>query len=271
MSSTPLLKLFTKYPPIIGMIHVGALPGTPRNSKLPAQLIDQAIAETEIYCRAGIDGLIVENMHDVPYLKNAVGPEIVAMMTRLGQTVKEAAQMPIGIQILAGANRAALAVAHAAGLDFIRAEGYVFGQVADEGYIDANAGELKRYQRHIGAEKVQILTDIKKKHSAHAVTDDVSIAETARAAEFFLSDGVIITGTATGQTADPAEIREVKNRVKIPVLVGSGVTIDNVGNYLLLGDGLIIGSHFKKEGGWMNKPDYERIARLIEKVNKLRS
>lgn len=46
-------------------------------------------------------------------------------------------------------------------------------------------------------------------HSAHALTSDVSIEEMARAAEFFLSDGVIITGVATGAQADPQELTSI--------------------------------------------------------------
>jgi len=40
---------------------------------------------------------------------------------------------------------------------------------------------------------------------------------------------------------------EVKNSVNIPVLVGSGVTLNNVHEYKGA-DGFIIGSHFKKNG-----------------------
>lgn len=65
---------------------------------------------------------------------------------------------------IAGANKEALAVAMATGGSFIRAEGFVFSHVADEGWMDSCAGELLRYRRSIGAEDVAILTDIKKKH-----------------------------------------------------------------------------------------------------------
>lgn len=50
------------------------------------------------------------------------------------------------------------------GLDFIRAEGFVFSHVADEGIINACAGDLLRYRKQIGAENIQIFADIKKKH-----------------------------------------------------------------------------------------------------------
>ena len=129
---------------IIGMIHVGALPGTPRfNGDLP-DVIERARSEALIYKDAGIDILAIENMHDVPFLNQQVGPEIVAAMTVIGYEVKNATGLHCGIQILAGANQEALAAAQAAGLDFIRAEGFVFAHVADEGLMEGCAGPLLR-------------------------------------------------------------------------------------------------------------------------------
>lgn len=255
---------------IIGMIHVEPLPGTPKfKSGLP-QIIDKARAEAQVYKDAGIDALAIENMHDLPYLNRAVGPEVVAAMAVVGYEVKQASGLPCGVQILAGANREALAVAQAAGLDFIRAEGFVFAHVADEGLIEAGAGDLLRYRRQIGAERILILTDIKKKHSSHAITADVDIVETAHAAEFFLSDGLIVTGAATGLEASLEELQRVKAAVDVPVLVGSGVTLENVGTYLAVADALIVGSYFKQGGHWAREVDSERVTAFMKKVNRLR-
>ncbi|XP_010023197.1 PREDICTED: uncharacterized protein F13E9.13, mitochondrial-like, partial [Nestor notabilis] len=153
--------------------------------------------------------------------------------------------------------------------DFIRAEGFVFSHVADEGIINACAGNLLRYRKQVGAENIQIFADIKKKHSAHALTADVSVAQTASAAELFLADGVVLTGTATGLPTDPQELKEVKDAVKIPVLIGSGVTLENVRNYLDA-NALIIGSYFKKEGYWANAVDPDRVKKFMEHISKLR-
>lgn len=254
---------------IIGMIHVRALPGTPLNRLTISDIKEEACREAEIYYNAGLDGLIIENMHDIPYTLD-VGPEVCACMTAVCTAVRGLyPSWPLGVQILSAANHSALAVALASGLDFIRAEGFVFSHVADEGLLNACAGELLRYRKRIGAEHVQIFTDIKKKHSAHALTADVSIAETAQAAEFFLSDGVVVTGSATGAKADPQELREVSQSVRIPVLIGSGVTDDNVEHYLQA-SAMIIGSHFKKGGYWANGVDAERVKRFMGKMHKLR-
>ncbi|XP_051485627.1 uncharacterized protein F13E9.13, mitochondrial-like isoform X1 [Apus apus] len=226
---------------VVGMVHVAALPGTPRSSFPLTQIIDQACQEAEAYKDAGVDGLIVENMHDLPYMV-CPGPEVTAAMTVISAAVRQTCpRLALGVQVLSAANQEAVAVALAAGLDFIRAEGFVFSHVADEGIINACAGNLLRYRKQIGAENIQIFADIKKKHSAHALTADVGVAETAAAAEFFLADGVVLTGTATGLPAHPQELKEVKHAVKIPVLIGSGVTLENVTNYLDA-DALIIGS-----------------------------
>ena len=75
------LRLFASAKPVIGMIHVGALPGTPAGRLPLAKIIAAAVREAKIYREAGLDGVALENMHDVPYLRGAVGPEIVAAMT----------------------------------------------------------------------------------------------------------------------------------------------------------------------------------------------
>jgi membrane complex biogenesis BtpA family protein len=206
-------QIFRKKHPIIGMIHVLALPGTPLYKGSVQQIIDVATEEASIYKKAGIDAIMLENMHDVPYTKIHVGPEINSVMTLVAQIVKKETGLTMGIQILAGANQAALAVALASGLEFIRAEGFVFGHVADEGYIDSQAAELLRYRKMIGAESIAVFTDIKKKHSAHSITADVDLIDTAHAAEFFLSDGVIITGKQTGVSADVIELESV-NKIR---------------------------------------------------------
>lgn len=254
---------------VIGMIHVDALPGTPKYHAPMPEVIAKAKAEALQYKATGIDVLMIENMHDVPFSRSA-GPEIVAAMTVLGYEVKNTTGLRCGLQILAAANREALAAAQAAGLDFVRAEGFVFGHLADEGYIDGCAADLLRYRTQIDADHILVLTDIKKKHSSHALTADVDIVETAHAAEFFLSDGVIVTGIATGTEANLEELRAVKQAVQIPVLVGSGVTTENVDRYLDVADALIVGSYFKYNGLWHKGVDSERVKAFMAKVNRLR-
>lgn len=243
---------------LIGMLHLGALSGTPGACHSIEALIEQALAEARIYRDAGFTALGIENMHDRPYLKGGVGPEITAAMTVIAREVKRQTDLPLGIQVLAAANREALAVAQASGADFVRVEGFVYAHVADEGVIESCAGELLRYRRAIGAERVLVFADIKKKHSAHAITADVSIVETAKAAEFFLADGVVVSGAATGEPASPEEVRDVAQASRVPVLVGSGLTPANLPQFSRA-HGFIVGSSVKEGGVWHNRLDPDAV------------
>lgn len=250
---------------LIAMLHVQALPGTPANHLTMSQIIDFTLKEAEVYLEQGIDTFIIENMHDTPYLNRIVGSEITASMAIIAYELKKRFPLKLGIQILAGANKEALSAAFCSGAEFIRAEGFVFSHIADEGMMNSCAGELLRYRKAIGAEKVKIITDIKKKHSAHAITSDVDIVETAKAAQFFKADGVIITGSSTGVSADVEELMQVKKSVGMPVLIGSGITDENLLTYLKYADGLIIGSYFKEKGYWANDISGERVKKVIQK------
>jgi membrane complex biogenesis BtpA family protein len=263
--------LFTNTKPVVGVIHVGALPGTPASKSCVEELTELAAREAAMYRDGGVDGLMVENMHDVPYLRGAVGPEIVAAMAVIARAVKSESRLPVGVQILAGANKEAMSVAHAAGLDYVRVEGFVFAHVADEGLIQSSAAELLRFRKLIGAERVRVWADVKKKHSSHAITADVSLGETAAAAEFMRADAVVVTGGVTGEPPRAGDVREAKSRCRLPVLLGSGVTPSNVAEFYDGADGFIVGSYFKEGGVWSNTVDPSRVARLTDAVVKLRA
>jgi len=246
------------------MIHLPGLPGTPHARLIPAEIADHARREAATLIDCGVDALLVENMHDRPYLRGSVGPEIVAAMTAAALAVRECTAAPCGVQVLAGANEAALAVALAAGLDFVRVEGFVFAHVADEGVLEGCAGPLLRARKAWDAEHIRIFTDIKKKHGAHAITADVSIAETAKAAAFFCSDGVIVSGVATGEPVDFEELEQVARAVDLPVLVGSGANPENASQLFQYADAIIVGSAFKEGGDWTAPLDRDRIRAFVE-------
>lgn len=266
----PLKSLFRRTKPVIGMIHVGALPGTPANAANLHQLEADAVREAKLYRDAGIDGVMLENMHDTPYLRGRAGPEIVAAMAVIARVVKDTSCLPCGVQILAAANVEAIAVAHAAGLDFIRAEGFAFAHVADEGIIQSSAAELLRYRRSIGGERVQIWADVKKKHSSHAITSDVGIGETAHAVEFMRGDAVIVTGVITGKAPNPEDVREVKSATRLPVILGSGVTAANIATFAAEADAFIVGSEFKVAGHWAGAVDVRRVRRFLKALQPMR-
>jgi predicted TIM-barrel enzyme len=152
----------------------------------------------------------------------------------------------------------------------VRVEGFVFAHVADEGLIEADAGALLRFRRGIGADAIRVFADIRKKHASHAITADVDLLETARAAEFSLADGVIVTGVATVCEADAAEVAAVSAAIGIPTLVGSGLTSDNLARFAAA-DGFIVGSSVKRDGLWSNALDRTRVqgmARAFERLGE---
>ena len=252
---------------LVGVVHTGGLPGTPAGDQSIDKIVETAVAEARVYATAGFHGVMIENTHDRPYLKGSVGPEIVAALAVIGHEVRGATRVPLGVQVLAGANQCALAVALACGASFVRVEGFVFAHVADEGIIESSAGSLLRYRRAIGADRIRVFADIKKKHSAHALTADVSLVETAKAAEFFLVDGVIVSGIATGQPTDAAEVQSVARSVGVPTLVGSGVTLSNFADYSDA-DALLVGSSIKHGGIWSGPIDESGARALARAFNK---
>ena len=255
---------------IIGMVHIEALPGTPMHSKPFQEIIKQALIEAAILQNSGVDAILIENMHDVPYLKKKVGPEIVSCMTAIACEMRHNIHLPIGIQILAAANQEALAVALAANLDFIRAEGFVFAHVADEGYLESCAGELLRYRKMIGAEHIRIFTDVQKKHSSHSITGDLDLKGHVEAATYFLSDGIVITGTSTGKEALVDDVLAARESTDLPILIGSGITEMNIAKYWDLADAFIVGSWFKQEGNWKKPVSEERVKSFMRKISELK-
>jgi membrane complex biogenesis BtpA family protein len=256
--------VFNSRKTVVAMIHVGALPGTPASRASVREIAAHAAAECRLYREGGVHAIGIENMHDVPYLRGSVGPEITAAMTIVAHAVKDAAgDLPCGIQILAGANHEALAVAHAASLDFVRVEGFAFAHVADEGFIDSSAASLLRYRRAIGAQRVQVWADVKKKHSSHAITADLSIGATAEAVEFMRADAVIVSGAVTGEQPGDTDIDDVRQHCRLPLLLGSGITADNLAHYYSRADGFIVGSFFKTDGRWSETVDPRRVERFM--------
>lgn len=254
--------MFDRKCAIIGCVHVLSLPGAAGyEGNMPA-IISTAVSDARAYADNGIDALIIENMHDVPYLLGSVEPETTAAMTAVAKAVREAVAVPIGIQILAGANIEALGVAIAASLDFLRVEGFVFAHVGDEGFHQSCAAQLIRRRAALCANNIKIFADIKKKHSSHAITADISLAETAHAAEFFKADGLIVTGSATGVAPSARDVIEVKQSASSPVMVGSGVTLDNLDEFFAHADALIVGSSLKFDSKWENPVDAARVRAL---------
>ncbi|RMG17550.1 MAG: hypothetical protein D6731_03790 [Planctomycetota bacterium] len=241
---------------LVGMVHLEPLPGSPGWRGSMQAVLAAARRDAEALLAGGCDALLVENMGDLPYLKGRVAPETVAAAALAAEVVARCGA-PFGVQLLAAANREALGVAVAAGACFVRAEGFAYAHVADEGWIDACAGELLRARRTLGAE-VGVWADVQKKHAAHAVTADLDLGELARGAAFAGADAVVVTGLRTGHPTDPAAVRAAR-AAGVPVVVGSGVGPGDAGTLSREASALIVGSALKHGGDWRRPVDPERV------------
>lgn len=244
---------------LIGVVHLPALPGTARSELDMTAVIERAVADVRILAEAGFDAIILENFGDAPFAADRVGPETVAAMTAVAVELRRTVAKPIGINVLRNDAAAAMAIAAITGADFIRVNVHTGVAATDQGIIEGRARETLALRRRLGA-NVAILADVFVKHAVTLHAND--IAQAARDTAYRgLSDGLIVTGAATGAAVDLDDLRRVKAAVSDrPVLAGSGVTADSVAAALAACDGVIVGSALKPDGDPNNAVD-ERRAR----------
>ncbi len=232
-------------------------------------LYDQALRDAEAYVGGGVDGLIIENHGDIPFLKPAdLGPETAAHLAVITDRIGRAVGVPLGINVLANAAMAALAVAKAGGARFIRVNQWANAYVANEGIIEGDAARALRYRASLRAEEIAVFADSHVKHGAHAIVADRSVEELTRDLAFFSADAVIATGQRTGDSATMAEIDTIREATHLPVLVGSGVTKENVAAILARTNGVIVASSLKTDGVWWNPVDRDRVTHFMAVARK---
>jgi hypothetical protein len=246
------------------MIALAPLPGSPRYRGSDDAILKSALSDLQHYMDAGVDVIVLENSHDLPYLKPPLPAAAVGLVKEIARMVREKFGGPIGIQLLEAANETALEVAAEAGLDFLRAEGYVFAHVGGAGIIEGCAGRLLRKRGELGCEHIQVFADVKKKHCSHALTGDLDITDEVKQAEFFLVDGIVVTGARTTEPPDLSELRRVKEAAHVPVIIGSGMTPENIETYLPLADGFIVGSTFREGGKFLGALEPRRLAAFMK-------
>ena len=263
-----LVSLFGRPQAIIGVIHSRPLPGAPDyDGESMEALYDYAVREAERYAAGGMDGVIVENHGDIPFLRPGdIGQETAACMAVAADRVSRAVGVPVGINVLANGGMTATAVAKAAGAAFIRVNQWANAYVANEGFVEGDAARITRYRSQLRAKGLKVFADVHVKHGAHAIVADRSIPELTRDAEFFDADVIIATGQRTGDAAQTDEIETIKHATDLPVVVGSGVTADNIGRILAVADGVIVASSLKRDGVWWNEVDSERVARFMDRA-----
>lgn len=248
---------------LIGVVHLKPLPGSPRWGGNLQTLIDFAVADARAYERGGAHAIFVENFGDVPFTKSNVGPETIAAMTAAGCAIRAAVKLPIGFNVLRNDAQAALALCAACDGDFIRVNVHTGAMLTDQGLIEGDAFNTVRYRDriHPGAE---IFADV---HVKHAVPlGDWTLEDSAHdTVERGLADALIVSGVGTGQAADIADVERVRRACPhTKLLLGSGVNVENVKDYLRFADGVIVGSSLKKDGKLANPVDPKRVATLVK-------
>jgi membrane complex biogenesis BtpA family protein len=244
---------------LAAMIAVLPLPGSPLYAGSDQKVIDQALSDLEVYKKAAVDSILLENDHDLPYIQPPLDEKGIALMIRIAKEARNRFEGPIGIQMLEAANITSLEIAAEADLDYIRVEAYVFAHVGGSGIINGSAGKILRRRKELKAEHIKVFADVKKKHGSHSLTIDLDIKDEIAQAEFFLVDGVIVTSQFTGVNPDKNDLVKAKGATKLPVLIGSGMTAENISEYLPLADGFIVGSYFRKDGKFLEVLEPEKL------------
>ena len=257
----PLFKATHKL--LLGVVHLRPLPGSPRWGGDLREVIKIVVADAVAYERGGAHAVFIENFGDLPFTKSKVDPETIAAMTAAGCAIRDAMKLPIGFNVLRNDAQAALALCAACDGSFIRVNVHCGAMLTDQGLIEGDAYHTLRYRESIcpGAE---IFADI---HVKHAVPlGNWSIEDSANdTAERGLADALIVSGVGTGQAADIEDVERVHRACpKAKLLLGSGVTVANVKNYLRFADGVIVGSSLKRGGKLANPVDPKRVAALVK-------
>jgi hypothetical protein len=243
------------------MVHLRALPGAPLFGGSIDAVIDAALADARALAAGGADGFVVENFGDRPFMKNRVGPETIASMTRVVSEIAREVRLPFGVNVLRNDACGALAVAAAAGAAFIRVNVHAGAVVADQGIIEGEAGETMR-RRTALCPAVLVFADHMVKHAVPlGSAGEMQSARDLRLRA--LADAVVVSGIETGAPADPARLRRLREAMPdVPLLVGSGLTAENAA---LFGDAdaAIAGTSIKHDGGVEAPVDRDRVARLV--------
>lgn len=255
--------------PIIGMIHLGALPGAPRAHIPLDQIVGRAIEDAETLAAGGCHALMMENFGDVPFLPGRVSATVVAVMTKVAVEVRRKVALPLGINVLRNDGLSALAIALATGSDFIRVNVLTGARVTDQGVIGGIADVLLREQAATGAQRIKILADVDVKHSAplaeRSLPDEVK--DTLLRG---LADAVIVSGSGTGAAVDVDKLKLVRQAAqKAPVLIGSGVSVDTIEGLMPYASGFIVGTSLKHDGRPENKVELKRVQDLLAKHKSL--
>jgi membrane complex biogenesis BtpA family protein len=266
-------RLWTQKKPIIGMVHLAPLPGTPLQMQSQHSLeFTQAKArqDTLALLAGGVDAICLENFYDVPFHKSGVEPHIVAAMTSIITQLRDILTVPFGINVLRNDALAALAIASVTGADFIRVNVLSGVYITDQGMIEGNAATVLRY-RQIICPNVAILADVQVKHAAPLGERDL-VQEAKDLIFRGLADVLIVTGKGTGSQPDLMNLKRLRQSLpESKLLAGSGITQNNIHEYYPCCDGFIIGTEFKNGSSFHASVETPRVAAVVNTLQTLRS
>lgn len=259
---------------VVGVVHVLALPGDPRNRGASFSEVERhSLEDVAALARGGVNAIIIENFGSAPFSKSRVPPHQAAALAIVARRARDVTDLPIGMNCLRNDAASALGIAAAAGGSFVRINVHVGAYVTDQGLVEGRADRSLRYRQSLGLiDKIAILADVLVKHAAPLAP--ISMAEAVRdTVERGLADGVIVSGSATGAPVNVAELEEARRAAGVaPVFIGSGFTPDLAATHGPLVDGIIVGTWVKRDGLISAPVDSDRVRRLIDAaLPKLRS
>ncbi len=264
-----LAKIYGTHKPIIAMIHFAPLPGAPLYDKDGGmeRIIELAARDIEALQAGGVDAVMFGNEGDRPYLLKASPQSLAAMSFAVG-ALRGVIKVPFGINYLWDPV-ATVALAVSSGAGFAR-EIFTGVYDSDMGLWAPDAATALRLRADLGRPDLALMFNINAEIASPV--GDRSIAARAKSAVFSsLADVVLVSGPMTGQPVDSANLKLAKDVLPdTPVFANTGVNIDNVGDILAVGDGAVIGTHFKIDGNTWKAVDSDRVKRFMDKVGGLR-
>ena len=255
-------RVFGDGKPVIGMIHLGALPGSPlydRDGGLAA-LVEAAAKDLSALQAAGFDAVMFGNENDRPYEFEVDRASTATMAYVIGQ-IRAEITLPFGVNMLWDP-MSSIALATATGANFVR-EIFTGSYASDMGPWAPDAGKAMRYRDRLGRGDLAMLYNVSAEF-AHSL-DRRPLADRARSAVFSsIPDAVLISGQITGEAAAISDLEAVKAALpSTPVLANTGVRHETVAEVLKVADGCIVGSSLKVDGNTWNAVDSERAAEFM--------
>lgn len=264
-----LTKIFNKEKDIlIGAIHLPPLLGYKDFPGFDIA-IENALSDLEAFERGGIDGIIFENNYDIPH-KISVDPSVVSSMTFLGEKLKAATRLPVGISVLWNDYQSALSITKTLGLQFIRIPVFVDKVKTDYGIVEGDPRRITDFRKSIGAEEIALFTDIHVKHAE--LLSEYDLATSAELAIKNGADAIIITGKWTGNAPDMDELEKLRENIgSFPLLVGSGASGENAKDLFRFADGAIVSTSLKRGSNKAEEVNVKSYSQRIDnnKVKEL--